>query len=299
MDIVKPYKVNAGNLISTNVDLEHPEWSGGTEYSDGDRVVFGELVFESVEDSNTGNTPDPGMESGPWVWIGYANRWRMFNQGVDSRTSRVGEIDVRLNFGEPVTHITVLGIETAQSVEITVFDPADPNSVIFQSTFEQTDIGARNWWEFYFAPYVNGGQQVFQTLPGFPGSDIRIRIIGLSSTDPVECGRVIAGIPRNIGDTQFGTEIAIQDYSVRERNSFGELILVRRRAIKEVRYNIQVFTNEIGDTVRIIQELAGEPALYIGDEERSETVTFGVFTDVSQGISGPERSELTLAVEEF
>jgi hypothetical protein len=110
---------------------------------------------------------------------------------------------------------------------------------------------------------------------------------------------VVAGVERPIGVTLYGTDVQIQDYSVKERDGFGNLTLVPRRTLKIVNYDVHVPTQRVDIVVKLLSRLAAEPTLFIGEVERTSTVVFGVYTDVSQGITTPSISDLTIQVEEF
>ena len=64
-------------------------------------------------------------------------------------------------------------------------------------------------------------------------------------------------------------------------------------------YDVHVPTGSVDFVTRALSRLGAIPTLYIGDEDKTSTIVYGVFSDVSQGISTPSLSDLTLQVEEF
>ena len=296
MRIVQPSEITADVLQSTNVVNIETTWTAGT-YSLGDRRVYERMVYEVVADPNTADRPDIGAASDPptWVALGYSNQWRMFTEGADSLSTGTGNIDVTLKWPGLISTLATLGL-MGQSITVTVTDAID--GVVFDETRELVDIGVGDWWEFFFLPYDNIDAAVFE-LPPYPGADVRILLEGASISDTVAVGRVVAGVGRDLGVTLYGTDVQLQDYSIKERDGFGNLILRTRRTLKYVNYDVHVPTGSVDFVVRALSRLGAVPTLYIGDEDKTSTIVFGVFADVSQGISTPSISDLTLQVEEF
>lgn len=295
MQIVRPQEVTPSILTSTNVVNMEPTWTAGS-YTIGQRVVFNHEVYEAL--TTTSAQPDVGAVADPptWIRVGWSNQYRMFRDGQDSRSTRTGNIDVTLTYPETITTMGVLGL-VGSTAQLTVTDPVD--GVVYDQTFDLVDIGVADWWEFFFLAYENIESVVFEGIPPYPGAPARLLVSGLQPTDPVEVGRVVAGVSREIGATLYGTDVQLQDYSIKERDGFGGLRLIPRRVVKLVNYDVHVPTGSVGFSVRFLSSLAAQPTLYIGDPTRPETITFGVFSDVSQGITTPSISDLTLQVEEF
>lgn len=296
MRIVPPQEITESVLQSTNVVNDEIDWVAGT-YNLGDKRVYNRRVYEVVVASTT-DQPDVGAAADPpsWILLGWSNKWRMFTEGQDSQSTGTGDIDVTLQWPSSITTLAVLGV-MGSSVTVTVTDSVD--GVVYDQTIDLVDIGALEWWEWYFLPYDFQQAAVFSSIPPYAGADVRILIEGASPSDPVAAGRAIAGIERTLGVTQYGTDVAQFDYSTKERDGFGNLVLVPRRAINIVDFDVHVMTPQVDFVSAQLKKLAGIPALYIGADEFSSTVVYGVQVDVSQGITWPSISELTLRVEEF
>ena len=70
-----------------------PAWTAGT-YQVGDEVIYQNNIFKAA--TETSDRPDKGLAKDPpsWVRMGFANKYRMFNEGIDSQTENVDLIDV-------------------------------------------------------------------------------------------------------------------------------------------------------------------------------------------------------------
>ena len=296
MRIVMPQDITPAVLQSTTVVNAEPDWADGT-YDLGDRAVYENEVYEVVADPSTSDRPDQGAVADPpaWVRLGWSNQWRMFRDGADSKTTAEGEIDVTLQWSGLISTIAALGLR-GKEITVTMTDSVD--GVVFDETRSVVDIGVSDWWEFFFLQYDDTDAAVFN-LPPYPGADIRILLEGATIADQVAVGRVVGGVSRDIGATLYGTDIQLQDYSIKERDGFGNLILRPRRTLKYINYDVHVPTDRASFVVSQLSRLGAVPTLYIGDAQKPATVIYGIFSDVSQGISTPSLSDLTLQVEEF
>ena len=284
-------------LQSTNVVNIETTWSAGT-YNLGIRRVFDRRVYEVVASPSTSAQPDVGAAADPpsWVELGFSNQWRMFTEGADSISTRDGDITATIEFPGLISTVGVLGV-SGKTITLTVTDSVD--GVVFSEVKDLQDIGVADWWEWYFLPYDRIDKVVFNGIPPYAAADINLLLEGATISDPVHIGRVVAGVSRDIGVVLYDTDIKVQDYSIKSRDGFGNLKLQARRSIALINYNVHIFTDRIDFVTRVIKRLAGLPALYVGEEALTSTITFGVFTDVSTGISTPSKSELILQVEEF
>ena len=146
MFIANVIDIDDSNLTSSNVPLDDaPVWAAGT-YQVGDEVIYQNNVFKAA--TETSDRPDEGLSVDPptWVRMGFANKYRMFNEGIDSQTENVDLIDVTFSSDTPCTVLALLGVD---AYEVTVSVPVDD----YKETFSMVDVGVDNWWDYLFAPY--------------------------------------------------------------------------------------------------------------------------------------------------
>jgi hypothetical protein len=297
MRIVTPYNVDTSQLTTTNVVNEFASWAAGT-FNLGDQVVEANNVYKVVADPNTTDQPTVGAAASPatWVRMGPSNQYRMFRDGRDSYSSRDESIDVTLNFAETITTVGALGLQGV-SATLTVVDSAE--GTVYDETISLVDIGAGDWWEYFFSSYEFEDTAIFDGLPPYVGADINLSVDAASETDQARAGRVVVGFERPLGVTNYGVTVSILDYSTKERDGFGNLTLIPRRTVRLVDYDVKVSTAQVDFVVRELERIAATPTLFIGDELYSSSVTFGVYRDFTQGIDTPSLSDLTIQVEGF
>jgi len=297
MRIVTPFNVDAGPLTTTNVVNEVADWSAGT-YNLGEQAVDANQVYKVVADPSTTDQPTVGAVADPptWVLMGWSNQYRMFRDGRDSFSSRDESIDVTLNFAEIITAVGALGLQGI-SATLTVVDSVE--GTVYDETISLVDIGAGDWWEYFFSPYEFNDTVIFDNMPPYPGADINLSIDSATAGDETRAGRVIAGFEQPLGVTNYGTSVSILDYSTKERDGFGNLTLVPRRTVRLVDYDVKVDTEKVDSVVRALERISSTPTLFIGDETFSGSITFGIYRDFTQGIDTPSISDLTIQVEGF
>ena len=294
MRIVTPVEVTPLLLDSTNVSNDEPEWDNSTTYNTGERVVHNLEVWEALKDSVTSEPLETNETD--WLRVGFANKWRMFRQGRDSVSTRDESIDVSITPNQIITTLAALGLDGVEA-SLTVTDPTE--GVVFDETQSLVDIGVGDWWEYYFLPYDSSDTAVFNGVPPFPAATYDFSVSAIAATTEVQAGRIVMGIERTLGVTNFGTSVSTLDFSKRERDEFGNLELIPRRTVRLVDYDATVETSRLDAVVKLLQSLSAKPTLFIGDEIHDSTITFGVYRDFTQGITNVSISDLTIQVEGF
>lgn len=291
MKIIEPVTVTEAMLTTNVVNIESA-WTAGT-YNEGDRVVVDDSVYEVVAVTTTENP----VGSSDWFRVGYSNQWRMWTEGADSISTRGGGITVTLADVPLLSAIAVLG---ATGFECQVILTDDTEGVVFDETKSLQDIGIGDWWEYYFTDYEQKSAVYFDGLPPYPASDLQIVISTVAPADQAAAGRVVFGVERDIGVTLQGVQTRLEDYSIKERDGFGNLTLVKRRTIRLVDYDFIIEHALLDIARRRFQSLAATPTLFVGDGDMPETIVFGVYNNFQTISDGPDRvTECSATIEEF
>lgn len=294
MKIVVPQDVNSSNLTSTTVVNDVADWAAGT-YEAEDQAVYGEYIYEAL--TTTTDQPDVGAakETPTWVQLGRSNKWRMFRDGTDSVSSQLGGIDVEIDVTSTISSVAILG---ASGTTVTVTLTNSIEGEVYSEQKSLVDIGAEDWWEYFFLDYEEGTDLLFAGIPAYTG-DLSVTIDSVSGSDSAECGRLIMGLEYEVGITVEDVQSRLQDFSRKERDAFGNLTLVPRRTIRIVDYQFMTEPEFVDSVQRRFRNLAATPALYIGDDDIPETIVFGVFYNFSTIINGHTITECSAAIEEF
>lgn len=293
MNIVLPITVNESNL-TTNVGNEHADWAAGS-YAEGDKVVFEEFIYEAL--TATSDQPDEGAakDTPTWVRLGRANMWRMWRDGADSRSKRDSDIEVTIPLTNVATTVGLVGLQGTEA-QVTLTDSEE--GVVYDQTQTITDISAKDWWEWYFGTYNAKSSVVFDDLPSYGDADLMIKITGTESNE-VQVGRAIIGQQSSLGVTLEGVDVRSEDYSKKQRDTFGNLELVPRRTIKLMEYDVRMEPTAVDFVERRLSSVAAMPTLFIGDPTMPESIVFGVYEDFTIVVNGYTITEASIAVQEF
>ena len=126
-------------------------------------------------------------------------------------------------------------------------------------------------------------------------------ISGGDETETVKCGRVIMGRSSELGVTLRGTSVSSLSYSRKERDGFGNLIVIPRRTVKLVDYVVYTDTLRVSNVRSTLSKIDVTPTLFIGTETAGfgATVVFGIIGLTGWTYSTPSISDMTLTVEGF
>lgn len=292
MKLVSPQIIDDTTLVSSNVATgDYPDWVAGS-YNQGNRVVVGIEIYEAL--TTTSDEPVYGSSLNPptWLRLGYINRWKMFKNASDSKTINPTTVDVTLDTGQVITSVAALGC-TGLTIQVIMTDPVEGE--VYNRTELLQDIGVSDWWEYYFSDYGAVTDVVFTDLPPYIDATVQIIVTNSVGVD-AEVGLLTVGSPRDLGVTVYGTTVGSQNFSVRERDGFGNLTITPRRSIAIVNYDVKVATSQVAFIKRELQQVANTPTLFIGNEDFEATIIYGVIEDFRENISTPVISDMTMEV---
>lgn len=299
MKIVRSISVLDANLTASSVaETDHAAWSAGTTYALGDTVIYvianTHWIVESLQAGNIGHTPT-GLDSDTW-WLktGNTNRWAMFDGVIQSQTSAADEIAVTLtSTTERIDSVALFNIDCA-TAQVTVTDATD--GVVYDETVSMVSAsGITDWYAYFFEPITRITDYVFTELPPYLGADIDVTLSDAGGT--VLCGACVIGLSREIGGTQCGAQIGIQDYSIKQQDAFGNYTILERAYNKRAVFQVIVENNLIDELQIILAGYRATAAVYIGSDDYASTMIYGYYKDFSVVISYPTVSILSIELE--
>jgi hypothetical protein len=293
MILVRPIPIGPLQLVSTNIEINDAlAWDVGETYSDGDRVIFNDRVFESIADGNTGHEPDVSADPPYWLDLGPINRLRMFDGAPSLASQWTGLIDVTI---QPGAEFNAVGLINVTGVEVTV-QASDSSGIVYeQSRSLLPDLPTD---DPYYSPMDRRTDAVFVDLPLLPAADGQVRIIvnagdGLTA----RCGEVVLGRQEFLGDTQFGASLGIRDFSRKDTDDFGETRIVRRGYSRTGDFAVQIDSDKLSTVLRRLARVRAEPALYVGTRNREESFLYGFYRGFTLVLAGPARSTGSIEIE--
>lgn len=294
MIIIQPVPVTAAMLTASNVpETDAPTWTAGT-YTLGQQRVYDHHVYEVIVSSTT-DRPDIGaaLTTPSWLDLGATNRFKMFDQIISTQTVYAAEIDVDILPGAIINAAAFFGL-SGNSITLTMTDPTD--GVVFTETRSlQDNTIIIDWYTYFFEEISFLPDMVFLGLPAYGTATLTAYIDG--GAGDAKVGEVVIGKQRTIGVTNFGTSVSIIDYSVKSTDDFGNTVITTRAYSKRADYDVTVETAAVAAVQKALADIRTTPTVFIGDEDRPETVVYGFYKQFNIVLSTPSISDCSIEVE--
>ena len=288
--------VNTATMLSNVPETDYPVWNVSTTYPLAARVLHptNHKIYESTAAGNVGHAP-PNISY--WLDCGFDNRWEMFDQSVTSQTSQNGTVCVALTPGARVDSIAGLNVAAA-NVTVNAVDPT--YGLVYSKQIPLTSYGTiTDWYSYFYEPIVQLTDFILTDMPAsFSTCTITVCF---SATTPAIGGQVI-GQAKDNGVAEWSTKVAIIDYSVKTKDSFGNYVITPRNFSKRADFSIKVETSTVDALQTLLAGYRSVPVVYVGDNPTStqkfaSTIIYGFYKDFSIDISYPSVSTCTLQVE--
>ena len=297
MKIIRPITVTDAVLDSSNVtENDFAEWAVGTTYADGDKVIVlsTHRIYESLVGSNTGN--DPTTDDGTnWLDISATNRWKAFDQTITDQTANTTSITYTFDPQSLTNAIAFFNVDGVE-IEVTMTDPTE--GVVYNNTVSLVDNGAvDNWYGYFFEPIVRRSEIVLLDLPNYASATIDVSI-NANTGDDAKVGQIVFGSQKTLGLTTYGTSLGIQDYSTKDTDAFGNVVITERRFAQLVDYDVKMATSTVRDVQKTLASYRATPIVYTGtDDGTYGDLVYGYYRSFGINISTPSYSDATIEVE--
>lgn len=294
MIIIQPVPITAPMLTASNVpETDAPVWTAGT-YTLGTKRIYEHRVYEVIVSSTTAR-PDVGAVATPpsWLDLGATNRFKMFDQIISTQTVKSAEIDVDITPSAIVNAAAFFGL-LGNSITVTMTDPIE--GVVFTETRSlQDNTIIIDWYSYFFEEIAYLPDIVFLNLPAYGSATLTAFIDG--GAGDAKVGEVVIGKQRSIGVTNFGSSVSILDYSVKSTDDFGNTIIVQRAYSKRADYDVTVNTASVAAVQKALADIRTTPTVFVGDQNRPETVVYGFYKQFNIVLSTPSISDCSIEVE--
>ena len=299
MDIIKPITVTDSVLTSTNIaENDYAEWNSGTTYAIGDKVisVTTHRIYESVTASNLNN--DPTTDGGTnWLNLGATNRWKAFDQYISDPVSNTTSIQYTLTppNGSIPSAVALLNLKGI-SANVTVTDSVDGE--VYNTDIDLLDNrNIVDWYTYFFEEQVQREEALFLDIPPYIGAVVSVTVqeeVGQTA----ELGQLIFGFLSDVGLTVYGTSIGIEDYSIKDRDAFGNAIIVQRNFSQTVDFDVQFETQNARKIQKTLAALRATPVVYLGSTDVSYgTLVYGFYRRFDITLETPSYAFASIEVE--
>lgn len=313
MKVLKPISIGVTNYLpfSANYgytnDGDYPAWNIATAYVIGDKVIVDSLqsTFQCVA-NNTGTAPTlTGIT--PWVRIGATNAWKPFD--TYSQSQLVGYTGGWQTPEFVVLELCALG--RFNSVVILNCDSARVRVKFIDqygvTTYNKLKLAVDtkpvvDAWTYCFADLNVRRNFVFEGIDGWGTTSASLLQITFNNDTvgvPIKVGEVLVGSAVSIGESHSGVQLSLDDFSKKEKNEFGETLLIERAYSYSGSAEIEIGKQYRSRTQGLIASLRATACAFFVDEDNAEDgiVMYGFPRSFSITYETPQRAYASLEVE--
>lgn len=299
MKIISPITVTDAMLTSSSVtEDDYGVWDISTSYSvDEYVIVIGTThkVYRSVQGSNLGNDPVTDDETW-WTEIGATNRWKAFDRRINDQVSDAVQIEYVFDGVGLVDGVALFGLEATQAQ--LVIENGSPAVEVYNQTVDLTDTSSVvDAYTYYFEPIATKSTHIFADVPPYSQGTYTLRVGDTSETCKV--GQIVLGRSYTLGDTLFGSEVGITDFSTKSRDDFGNPVLNQRNFADTVDFDFIINTPDAQRIRNLLAGLRASPVVYYAGDDTDQfgTTVYGFFQDFKILLGNPQKSQVTMEVE--
>ena len=292
MQYIVPTAITDAMLVSSSVaETDYAAWSAGAAYILGQRAIrtATHSIYERLVPGTTATAPEADLVN--WARVGPTNRWAMLDGAVGTATSAAGPITITLAPGL-VRGLALLDLDVESvAVEMTV-----GATVVYARTFNAIASGddVDNWFDFFFDAIERRRTVVVTDLPPFGEAEIAVTLTGSGT---ISVGSLILGVVYDLGATQSGATVGIVDYSRKEADEFGAVVVAERAYAKRMTLPLILDTVRVDIATARLARIRARPVVWIGSERVDSLVVYGWVKDWSRDIPGMTLSACSLEIE--
>jgi hypothetical protein len=292
MKVIKPTTfVEATHLVSTNAVETYAAYNAANTYAKGARVDYGTHIYESLVNSNTGNTPSTSPTF--WVLVGPDNVHAMFDDQISTATVSTTPLIVVMTPGL-MNSLALLGLVGSQAV-VAITDGAG-GPTVYSRTVNLDGSYVYDWYMYFFEPFTQIGEVVFTDIPPYLNARMTLT---LSGSGTVAIGQLSFGTFYELGDAEYGATAGITDYSRKDTDEFGATTFVERAFSKRMTARLMLDAMQMNKVQRVLSDIRAKPAVWIGAEGEAyqPLVVYGFYRDFTIDVAYPTKSYCSLEIE--
>lgn len=278
MRLIEPITITEAMLLASNVpETDAAAWASGTAYTPGQTVMRSHAVYEAIT-ASTGQDPLLDTTGTYWLRLGATNRWKAFDRLISDPVSQAGDITYSLKPDLLADAVAFFGL-VASSIRVKATDPVE--GVIYDQTRAIIDsTSVFDGWSYCFEPITYDSQEIFTGVPIYTGVTLDITV---SSAGTTRVGQIVLGRDQYLGETLVDTAIGIEDFSIKDRDDFGNAIIVERAYAQTANFRFAFPTDDARRLRGILARVRATPAVYYAGTDTSKfgTTIYGFFRDFS------------------
>ena len=280
-------------VSSTAPENDYVAWNPAVSYSAGTRVIRTQThrIYENLIAGVNATVPE--LAPTRWLDIGPTNRWAMFDKVVGTATSGTSPLTVVLTPGQ-INSIALQGL-VAESVQVIVKDTVS-GTVVFDQTIDLEFAQITDFYEWFFEPFEVRSDAVLTNIPPYPDCEVTIIVSGATT---VKVGLLVVGNSYEIGDTQYGAQIGILNFSVKSTDAFGNTTITPRGYARRMDIKVWMPAIYLNRTYQLLSELKDTPCIWIATDTSGyeSMIVYGFYRDFTIDIAYFSTNVCNLQIE--
>lgn len=299
MKVTPPLKID-GRLTSSSAAEPGPgevAWNPATAYSVGQKVYLAanHTRYERLVAGTTAASPDTDLTN--WADIGPTNRFGMFDLLRNTGTVSASPFTVVITPGQRVDALGLVGL-VADSVTVEVHNGAE---LVYSRTINLSTRATGSWKDYFHRPFSFRSAIALFDLPLFVTSVITVTVT--RATGDVTVGGLIFGTSVYLGNTEYSAESDALNFSVVERDAFGNSRLIPRRTVPKTSQQLNCAKPLVNRVIKAREELNAVPALWSALDDATDgyfeaLLILGYYRRFTISLDHPDVAHISLELEE-
>ncbi len=297
MKIIRPITITAAMLTYSNVvDETLATYDPAATYTKLARVIRTldgiPQIFESQLAGNKGNTPETSPPT-TWAPVTATNKWRMFDAANSSQSTASNTLSCTVTTsGQRVDSVALMNVNGAVA-EVKMTSSID--GMVFDQTVSLVDnsavVDAYSW---LFEPIVRKEDVLFEGMPPYASATIDVTVTDPGGTPA--CGTCSIGQMKYVGDTQFGMSLDTDDYSLKQKDAYGNYTVRERPFSKAADFEVLIKGVTVDALNSLLALYRATPIVYIGTGDYASSMILGFYDGYSIKVNLPTYSTLTIHI---
>lgn len=291
MKLIPPVPITDAMLIASSIaENDYPAWVSGASYAADQRCIRTSThsVYQRIT-AGAGTTP-PESDPANWARVGPTNRWRAFDQAVGTASTATGSLSFTIAPGI-VGGIALLDVVGNQ---VTVTMTVDGEEVYRRVVSLNDNINVVDAYTYCFEPILMRTTAVLLDIPPVASGHITVLVEG---DGPVAVGTLAVGSVIDLGETRYGVELGLIDYSVKTTDAFGTTSFAERPVADRMTVPFVVPNSRLDNVMRVLKSRRTKPSVWLGATRFDSTVVYGLARDARPIINYSQVTECTVTIE--
>ena len=203
-------------------------------------------------------------------------------------------------FNDYLEEVRITSVD-ASTVAVTLVAGGD---TVYSATLD-LDSGNQvgNWYEYFYEPIYQQTEVLITDLldaalldvPAYGEGVLTVTLARPGGT--VSCAMLVVGLVTEIGETEYGAQVSIRDFSRKEPDGFGNFELVQRAYSKQMSLNVVVPRSKVDSVAKVVSRYRATNVVWIGSTEFGSLIVYGFLADWSLVIENYADSKFNAKIE--